>query len=59
MNDQKHLTRHVWQWPLTIGALSAIGLVSALLGDGWADVLAWIGLGAPVLVATFFTAHKQ
>ena len=31
--------------PLLIGLLSAIGLISALLGDGGWDAVAWLGLG--------------
>jgi hypothetical protein len=41
----------IWRWPLVIGVASAIGLVAALLGDGWLDALAWMGLGVPVIVA--------
>lgn len=38
----------VFGMPLLIGLLGAAGLFSALLGDGWWDVLAWVGLGLPV-----------
>lgn len=38
----------VFAAPLLIALLSAIGLVSALTGDGWRDMLSWIGLGAPL-----------
>jgi hypothetical protein len=33
--------------PLLIGLLSAVGLLSALLGDGGWDAVAWLGLGLP------------
>ncbi len=33
--------------PLLIVLLSAIGLLSALLGDGGWDAVAWLGLGLP------------
>jgi len=33
--------------PGLIALLSALGLVSALLGDGLWDWLAWLGLGIP------------
>lgn len=36
--------------PLIIGLLCALGLFSALLGDGWWDALAWLGLGVPTLL---------
>jgi hypothetical protein len=59
MNDRKQLSWHVWRWPIMISAVSAFGLVSALVGDGWADVLAWVGLGAPVFIAVFFTLWRR
>ncbi|MFC4860914.1 hypothetical protein SA496_09275 [Pseudomonas sp. JS3066] len=36
--------------PLIIGLLGALGLFSALLGDGSWDALAWLGLGVPTLL---------
>ncbi len=39
----------VFAWPIVIGALSVIGLVVALTGDGWRDVTSWMGLAAAVL----------
>ncbi|WP_177410176.1 hypothetical protein [Pseudomonas sp. LFM046] len=39
--------------PLAIGGVSALGLFSALLGDGWWDALAWIGLGIPAVLGTW------
>ena len=37
--------------PLLIGLIGAAGLFAALLGDGWWDALAWVGLGIPALVS--------
>jgi hypothetical protein len=34
--------------PLALALCTAIGLVSALLGDGAWDALSWAALGAPV-----------
>ena len=31
-----------------IALLGAVGLFAALLGDGWWDSLAWLGLALPV-----------
>ncbi|MEH6368253.1 MULTISPECIES: hypothetical protein [Pseudomonas] len=36
--------------PLIIGLLSAVGLISALLGDGLWDTVAWVGLGIPAVL---------
>ena len=48
-----------WTWPFVLGVTSAVGLVSALLADGWADVLAWFGLGLPVLVACAYGSRRK
>ncbi|HYP83156.1 hypothetical protein [Variovorax sp.] len=45
----------LWGWPIVLGLLTAVGLVSALFSDGGAgDVLAWIALGIPVLVGAWY-----
>ncbi|MGF6691409.1 hypothetical protein [Pseudomonas sp. D(2018)] len=36
--------------PSIIGLLCALGLFSALLGDGGWDAIAWLGLGAPAVL---------
>ncbi|MEW6143661.1 MAG: hypothetical protein AB1598_01450 [Thermodesulfobacteriota bacterium] len=41
---------HVFGIPILLAALSAFGLVSALLGNGIWDMLSWITLGIPVAV---------
>lgn len=42
----------LWGWPAALGLLSASGLVSALVSDGWGDAWAWLALGVPVGVMT-------
>ncbi|WP_225784037.1 hypothetical protein [Xenophilus sp. Marseille-Q4582] len=38
----------LWGWPLALGLLTAVGLVSALFSDGGVgDWLAWLALGLP------------
>ena len=37
-----------FKWPLVLGALTAVGLVSALVADGVWDALSWAGLAVPV-----------
>ncbi|WP_346656834.1 hypothetical protein [Pseudomonas sp. SWRI92] len=39
--------------PVVIGALSAAGLFSALLGDGAWDAMSWVGLGIPTVLGTW------
>lgn len=45
-------TRSLWmifRWPLLVGVVSLVGLVSALVGDGVWDALSWLALGVPAL----------
>jgi hypothetical protein len=43
------MTRSTWAWPLVIAGCSIFGLVVALLGDGWLDLLSAAALAAPAL----------
>jgi uncharacterized membrane protein YjfL (UPF0719 family) len=49
----------VFGTPLILGTLSAIGLASALIGDGLLDVLSWVALALPVAVVCFFAARRR
>jgi hypothetical protein len=45
----------LWGWPVVLGVLTTLGLVSALFSDGGAgDVVAWVALGVPVGVGVWF-----
>lgn len=48
----------IWRAPLWLAALSALGLVAALLSDGPGDVLAWLALAVPVLVVAWCAAPR-
>lgn len=41
-------TIQIWRAPIVLSIVSAIGLVSALLGDGIWDALSWVALTAPI-----------
>jgi hypothetical protein len=45
--------------PIVVGALSIVGLVAALVGDGWWDALSWLSLTLPVLLYFFFVARRN
>jgi hypothetical protein len=47
-------TRQIFALPILIGILSTIGLIAALVGDGWWDGLSWTSLSLPVLLYLFF-----
>ena len=40
----------IFRWPLAMALANAVGLVAALVGDGWWDLVSWITLGATVAV---------
>ncbi len=44
----------VWFWPIVIGLLSAVGLLSGLLYDGLGDVVSWLALLVPVALAVWY-----
>lgn len=41
---------HIWTIPLVLGILSLVGLLAALIGDGFMDFLTWLTLGIPLAV---------
>jgi hypothetical protein len=41
----------IFTLPVAIAAISAIGLVLALTGDGWRDAVSWTGLAIPLIAA--------
>ncbi|MFK3776532.1 hypothetical protein [Pseudomonas sp. NPDC089406] len=49
----------IFRWPLLIGLLAALGLLSALLGDGLYDVVSWLALGLPLLVVWAVRAWRR
>ncbi|VCU68524.1 hypothetical protein PIGHUM_00578 [Pigmentiphaga humi] len=48
----------VWGVPLILAALTAFGLLAALLGMGLWRVGAWMALAAPIGVAAYFAARR-
>ena len=45
--------------PLVIAIVSTVGLISALVGDGWWDAVSWAGLGLPVLLYLVFIWRRR
>ena len=45
---------HIWLAPIILGVFSAVGLLSALLGDDVWDVLSWATLTLPLAVAVYY-----
>lgn len=38
----------IFRWPLLLGVLSLLGLISALVGDDGYDLFSWLTLGLPL-----------
>jgi len=50
----------IFRWPLLLGVLMAIGLASALVGDGGWDALSWTVLAVPLAVLGWkMTRHSS
>lgn len=52
-------TRQLWTMPLALSIMTAVGLISALLGDGLWDAFSWVTLAVPVIVCVWFALRKQ
>lgn len=39
-----------FRWPLLMALANMVGLVAALVGDGWLDVVSWVTLGLTLVV---------
>lgn len=50
----KNAFLRLWGMPILLGILSAIGLVAALVADGWGDVLSWLTLGLLVVLMAWY-----
>ena len=62
MNSSRSARRNLTQIfavPLLIAILSSVGLVSALVGDGWWDAMSWTALGIPALLYFLFIWRRR
>ncbi len=62
MNSPRTTRRNLTQIfaaPLLIAVLSSVGLVSALVGDGWWDAMSWTALGIPTLLYFVFIWRRK
>ena len=49
--------RHIFGAPAVLGLLSAVGLISALLGDDIWDALSWLTLPAPLVIIAWYVTR--
>lgn len=40
----------IFRWPALMALANAVGLVAALVGDGWFDLVSWVTLGLTLVV---------
>ncbi|WP_199768600.1 hypothetical protein [Sphingobacterium sp. HMA12] len=40
----------LWGMPILLAVLSLFGLIAALLGEGWLDLLGWLALSVPLVL---------
>ena len=50
LGGRRQTNWRIFRWPLVIGVASLVGLVSALIGDGWYDALSWGLLGGLLIL---------
>jgi hypothetical protein len=49
----------IFAMPIVIAAISIVGLVGALLGDGWLDVISWAGLLVPLVAIAWALRYRR
>jgi hypothetical protein len=49
----------IFRWPLLIAAITLVGLISALVGDGIYDAASWLMLGGLMLVIVVILAIRR
>ncbi|MEP0708480.1 MAG: hypothetical protein ABJL17_11035 [Parvibaculum sp.] len=60
MTRHRHFTLgEIFAVPLLLAVVTIVGLVAALLGDGWLDALSWAGLAIPALVIPWAFLRRQ
>lgn len=50
---------NIFRMPARIALASCIGLLSALLADGWADALSWFTLGSAAAVGIWHALRRD
>lgn len=45
--------------PTVLGVLSIVGLVSALVGDGFWDGVSWFALAIPIMLCGYFFLKRR
>jgi hypothetical protein len=59
MRRARQSLRQIFAVPVLLAVLTAIGLLSALTGDGWRDALSWLTLAGPLLAVIWAMGFRQ
>ena len=60
MRPRRHLApAAVFAMPAAIAAATGVGLVAALLGEGWWDAASWLSLSVPVLAIAWALRRRR
>jgi hypothetical protein len=51
--------RQIFIAPLLVAIVSTLGLVGALVGNGWWDALSWVTLAVPVVLYSLFIWRRR
>jgi hypothetical protein len=53
-SHRSHFWR-LWGWPIVLGLMTGVGLISALFSDGGVgDAVAWLTLGIPTVICFWY-----
>lgn len=55
----RHPFLRLWGWPISLGLLTLVGLIAALVGDGWFDTVSAVTLGLPVVAGAWFSLRRH
>lgn len=53
------MIRSTFALPALLALLSLAGLIVALTGEGWRDILSWVALSAPLLAVIWAVARHS
>lgn len=55
--QNKH-TKEIFFWPALLGVITLLGLVLALVEDGWVEQVSLVGLIIPIMLIIYFYWFK-
>lgn len=52
-NNSTLSTWFIFRWPIVINSICLVGLISALIGNGWLDIMSWVFLSTSITLMLF------